>query len=255
MCPPNADIKAQKTASVFTALSCLTDVLDQYLRPVYKIDSNKHWSIAQFELALHAWSDSLRDSIRQVIVHGTNLDIPGASNLRLAYLSIKLLLQRISLEATQQQADSSADQVMSCYFQARQTAEEIIVFTQALRATQLNDFWLSVSAFAYPTTINFLLRHALETETSPGALAQSTSFCMARDLIDTLRSHQETNDWEMGDMCLAQHAEIVDKVLANMAPQTADADNVPIPENFVMPDASILDQFFPSLWDPLQNVW
>jgi hypothetical protein len=255
LCETGASDQRVRTAAVFAALAGLTDVLDRYLQQVYDIDKDKSWSTHNLELYLNNWVDSLTGCNRLIIIRGAYMDVPGAPNLRLAYLTTRLLLQRIELEAVKQQYNSPGEQVMNRYLDARRTAEEILIFTQELQEAQLGDFWMSVSAFAYPATVNFLLRCALETEHSPSGLAQSGSFRIARDLINTLRNYQDKYAWEVGDICLAQHAEIVDKVLAGIAPATHSSSNNLDREDFVMPDASIIDHFFPSLWDPLQNVW
>ena len=142
---------------------------------------------------------------------------------------------------------------MSIYLQGRQSAEQILSFTQDLQATQLSYFWLSVGAFTYPSTVNFLLRHALETESSPSGLAETSSFQLAKQFIDILRLHKDKHGWDMGDVCLAQHAEIVDKVLANAAPDNVGTDDMFELREFFVQDPSILDQYFPSFWDPPQN--
>ena len=133
------------------------------------------------------------------------------------------------------------------------TSEEILMLIQDLQPEHLGDFWMSVSAFSFPAAVNFLLRCALETENSPEGLAQSPSFKIARDLITTLRSHQEQHKWDLGDVCLAQHAEIVDKMLAGAVPDEQGGNSSSLDlQDF---DVSILDHIFPSVWDPLQNAW
>ncbi|KAJ6788503.1 hypothetical protein PWT90_01617 [Aphanocladium album] len=254
LCRPDSTQSQLQVASIFTALVGLTAVLDLSLGQIYNIEEHES-NIAQIESALQEWIESLVGTNRQIIMHATKLDVPGACNLRLAYLSMKLLMQRIQLEAARQDPGSSDEYKLNVFLKGRQVAEEILIFTQNLRPSQLNDFWLSVGAFVYPTTLNFLLRHALETEHSPMGLAQTSSFQLARQFVDVLRVHKEKHSWDMGDVCLAQHAEIVEKVLANLAPENHGADNIFDLQDFAIPDASILDDFFPSLWDPLQNVW
>lgn len=255
LCEANAPETETRIASVYIALVSLTEVLDRHLHQIYNVDKDKSWSTANLELSLNNWVESLDGFNRRIIIRGTNLEIPGASNLRLAYLATRLLLQRIELEAYKQTYNVEGEQIMNRYSQARRTAEEILLLVQEFSPGQLGDFWLSISAFTFPATVNFLLRCALETENSPSGLAQSGSFRIARDLIEALRLHQEKYGWDLGDICLAQHAEIVDKVLAGVAPGNQTANNVLDSHDFVMPDASIMDQFFPSLWDPLQNAW
>ncbi|KAK5995232.1 2,2-dialkylglycine decarboxylase [Cladobotryum mycophilum] len=263
LCDDTATESKHRTASIFIALVGLTDVLDQHLQHVYHIGRDKPWNTTNLELSLNAWVETLSGSCRLIVIRGSRLDIPGAANLRLAYLTARLLLQRIELEEDKQSYESNESRLMNRYSQARQTAEEILMLTQEFQPEHLGDFWLPISAFTYPATVNFLLRCALETENSPEGLAQSGSFRIVRDLIATLRCHQEKYGWELGDVCLAQHAELVEKILAGVAldeqgqgsnnNSNNDGGSAMDIQDFIMPDSSILDQFFPSLWDPLQK--
>ena len=93
-----------KAASVFVALSGLTRVLDSYLQLLYHVD-DQHQSgshnvpTSELEYKLNEWVETLEDvNVRRIITRGTNLNTPGAANLRLCYLSIQLLLRRLELE-------------------------------------------------------------------------------------------------------------------------------------------------------------
>ena len=240
-------------ASIYIAFVSLTDVLDQHLQSIYHIEKEKIMPTSNLELSLNNWVDSLSGSVRLVIIRGTRLGIPGAANLRLAYLTARLLLQRLQLEADKQIYTAQDNMLINRYIEARRTCEDILILTQELQPKHLGDFWLSVGAFAFPTMVNFLLRCALETEKSPESLSQSASFKVASDLITTLRSHQENHNWDLGDICLGQHAEIIERVLSG-APDEQSSVDFPVElQDFALPDASVIDQFFPSLWDPLQN--
>ncbi|KPM35546.1 hypothetical protein AK830_g11013 [Neonectria ditissima] len=250
----SAEDKKQK-ASVFVALVGLTDVLDLSLRHIYHFEPGEPRNTTHLELALNNWVESLDDKIRRIIIRGTNLEIPGAANLRLAYLNVRLLLERIKLEADKQLYDTQDNRLLNRYIQARRTSEEILILTQELQPEQLADFWLPSGSFAFPATVSFLLRCALETENSPSGLAQSSSLRIASNLISALRSHKEMNSWDLGDICLAQHAEIVEKVLAMVPTEEPGLDGSLDLQDFIMPDVSVIDQYFPSLWDPLQSAW
>ncbi|KAJ5576098.1 Transcription factor [Penicillium sp. DV-2018c] len=90
--------------AVFIELMNLTDVLDCCLEHVYSIRSAQV-PPRNLELELNKWIDSLTGDVRKIIIRGSNLDIPGASNLRLAYLAIRLLLRRIDLDRERQSPD------------------------------------------------------------------------------------------------------------------------------------------------------
>ncbi|KAF5561393.1 transcriptional regulatory [Fusarium napiforme] len=243
-------------ASVYIALVGLTEVLDLHLRHVHQFSlSDESTDTTHLELALNNWIETLSDEIRRVVIRGNNLTIPGAANLRLSYLTVRLLLQRIELEAEKRVRDTGDSRLLNRYMQARRTAEDILILTQELQPEHLADCWLPSSAFAFSTTVSFLLRCALETENSTAGLVQSSSLKIASDLLSALREHKEKNAWDLGDICLAQHADVVEKLRAMTPPEDSSAEEVMDFSSFAMAESSYLDQLFPSLWDPLQNVW
>lgn len=201
-------------ASVFIALYTLTETLDSYLQHIYSLDTETNASVRSLGFQLNSWVESLEGQIRMIIVRGTQLSFPGAANLRLAYLSVQLLQHRIELDFDRARTDVDADTISHQYVSARRTAEDVVHFLQELGEQQLGDFWLSVSAFALSSTVTFLLRCALVAENNHVGLAQSTSLKLARDLIDILRVHRDVGSWDLGDLCLAQHAEVVERLMS-----------------------------------------
>ncbi|KAK1248524.1 hypothetical protein MKX08_006744 [Trichoderma sp. CBMAI-0020] len=240
------------TAKVFISLVALSEVLGLFLQYVYSV-RRERLTTTDLELALNQWTEKLEGPCRRIVLLGSHLEINGAANLRLAYLTAKLLLQRIQLEAEKQTEAVNEEQIMNRHSAARMTSEEMLMLVQDFQKDHLGDFWMAVSSFAFPSAVNFLLRCALETENTPEGLVQSHSFKIAHDLIAALRSHQEQHKWDLGDICIAQHAEIVEKILAGVAPdeQGGNSSSLDLQEF----DASILDHVFPSIWDPLQNAF
>lgn len=255
-------------ASVYIALVELTDVLDLNLRHMHHFEQDEPRAITHIELALNNWIDSLDDTMRRIIIRGTNLDIPGAPNLRLAYLTIRLLLERISLEADKQTLDPQHTQLLNRHLQARRTAEEMLLFTQELQPCHLADFWLPSSAFSFPATVSFLLRCALETEKGPsgaGAVGlargsssssgSGSSVRLASRLMAALRAHRDEHGWDIGEVCLTQHGETVER-LANLGPaEDVGLRDIGNEQDLILPDVSVIDQFFPNLWDSWQGAW
>jgi hypothetical protein len=82
----------------FSSLCRLTIILGDILPLAYNltIDQDDIWKqIRRLESDLDAWDDCLPDEARPR--DGDKRRIPGCSNLRLGYLSIRLLLKRITL--------------------------------------------------------------------------------------------------------------------------------------------------------------
>ncbi|KAH7168984.1 fungal-specific transcription factor domain-containing protein [Fusarium sp. MPI-SDFR-AT-0072] len=256
LCGEGSSSEQALNASVYIALVGLTEVLDLHLRHVHQFSlSDESTDTTHLELALNNWIETLSDEIRRVVIRGNNLKIPGAANLRLSYLTVRLLLQRIELEAEKRVRDTGDSRLLNRYMQARRTAEDILILTQELQPEHLADCWLPSSAFAFSTTVSFLLRCALETENSTAGLVQSSSLKIASDLLSALHEHKEKHAWDLGDICLAQHTDVVEKLRAMTPPEDPSAEEALDFSSFAMVESSYLDQLFPSLWDPLQNVW
>lgn len=240
-----------EASAVFIELMNLTDVLDHCLEQVYTIRTETQGSSRNLELELNKWVDSLTGDIRRIIIRGSNLNIPGASNLRLAYLATRLLLRRIDLDRERQAPGSNAEQMANRVMEARRTAEDIVVLVQELGEAQLGDYWLPVVAFTFSATVTFLIRCALETEQAAG-LAQSGSLRMASDLLDSLRSHHKNFGWDLGDICLAQHSDVIDKLLKSEPPIESSGETSVVLRQHFVPDMAFIDDMFPSTWDILQ---
>jgi hypothetical protein len=129
-------------AHCFVAFVTLTDVLGRCLDTVYDIrdrmTSEPEESPATLEHSLTNWEDSLSESMRRLVIRGTKLESPGAANLRLAYLSVKLLIRRSQLESDRlclhiRDVDSTY------YIQARRVCEEIVDFVCELDENHCQD--------------------------------------------------------------------------------------------------------------------
>lgn len=239
-----ADSQRQHDAmAVFVALSDLTDVLDYYLQYLYQVRKEANKPIDSLELRLNRWVESLGDDVRQVITRGVLLNIPGEPNLRLGYLSIKLLTHRIRMENARSKDEINSDSLANQYISIRSTAEHIVFLVQELQEEQLRDFWLPMSAFAFSSTVSILLRCALETEKSPNELSKSSSIRLAWDLITALRRHRDNSGWDLGDTCLAQHAEVVEKLVAPTQSDEHNINNTDY-EDFIIPDDLLVGEMF-----------
>ncbi|KAI1084722.1 fungal-specific transcription factor domain-containing protein [Whalleya microplaca] len=241
-------------AKVFIALVRLTEVLYQYLEQIYTVDKTRDSIHHNIECDLDDWVENLDGRCRRIIIRGTELDIPGAANLRLAYLSTRLLTSRIQLNSDKEALNADPVWIRNRYIQVRRTAEEIMLFTQELLEEQLDDFWLPVAAFTFSSTVTFLLRCALEIDDDSTGLTRSSSLKMARDLLASLRQHREKFSWDLADIALAQHTEVVEKLMAAPTVTPAGASTgVNVWPTFV-PNTSVIDSLFPSIWDMMQTI-
>ncbi|KAI1370184.1 fungal-specific transcription factor domain-containing protein [Hypoxylon crocopeplum] len=231
--------------SVFVALSELTEVLESLLEHLYQLNKYTGTLVGDPELRLNRWVEGLDGDVRQIIIRGTYLHIRGAANLRLAFLSVQLLAHRIQMERIRSKDVVDDDNLANRYINVQRTAEDIVFLVQGLQEEQLDDFWLPVSAFAFPSTVTFLLRCALESEKSPCGLAENGSVKLARDLIMALRRHRDCSNWDLGDFCLVQHAAVIEKLTMPVQASEGSAAS-PIYEDIIIPDDLFVNGIFGS---------
>ena len=251
-CDQQLSPATSEAASVFIALSGLTEVLDHYLQHLYCVNHNQNAQTAHLEFRLNQWVEGLGTDVRRIITRGTHLELPGAANLRFAYLSTHLLLRRVELENEREKGDIGTEMLENRYMQVRRTAEEIVMLVQELREGHLRDFWLPMTAFIFPSTTTFLLRCALETENSQAGVAQNSSLSLAWDLITALQGHRDNIGWDLGDMCLSQYQKIVQRLMLPPVPGQPHF-SLPNLQETTMQDASFFEELFPSFWDAFRE--
>jgi len=210
---PDASTDQIFAASCFVAFTTLTDVLGHCLELVYHLgnefSTKPDASPFGLENLLIHWEDSLSDSLRRLIIRGTGLVGHGAANLRLAYLSVKLLIRRSQLDLDR--ASLQIDDVNSLYYlQARRVSEEIVDFVREMDETHCRDFWIPLNAYSLTSATTFLMRSAL---TSRG-LGRNPSLHLARAMIDALRSLRHKYAWDLADNCLSNCSGLVEKIEA-----------------------------------------
>ncbi|KAL1908332.1 hypothetical protein Sste5344_005860 [Sporothrix stenoceras] len=212
---PNSHSDQTFAASCFVALVTLTEVLYRCLEHVYNLDkynvARPESSLFDFETLLTNWEDSLSDDLRRLVIRGTNLVGPGAANLRLAYLSVKLFIRRIQLDWDKVALRVGGDADSQYFIQARRAAEEIVDFVRELDATHFADFWMPPSAYSLTSATTFLLRSALNARRGQPA-ARNSPLKLARAMVDSLRAHRRDYDWDIADNCLFNCSDLVDKI-------------------------------------------
>ncbi|KAK2814059.1 hypothetical protein FQN50_000463 [Emmonsiellopsis sp. PD_5] len=248
---------AQVTATaIFIALISLTEVLGRYLEYVYRLTKDSQetseTSTIDLEILLGEWEETLSSDVRRVVIRGTDLSAPGAANLRLSYLAVKLLLRRIQLDLDRgmpQTEDESLNAPL--YLRAQRAAEEIVHFVQELDESHFRGFWIPAHAFALTSATSFLLRSALRS--SKNATGGNTPLKLARDMIDTLRRHSEEHSWDLADNCLANCSEMLEKIEAGR--RDYSSNSTPLLSNFEeYPDidVSVLDDLLTGFRYPFE---
>lgn len=186
--------------------------------------------------------------MRRTIRRGANLSILGSANLRLSYLYIRLLTQKLGIDEARQNRSIGLENLDDRLLYARQAAKSIVLFIRELDDVVLQGFWLPFDAFALSGTVAFLFRCALETEQGAISVAQSRYLKLARDLIIALQLHQESANWDPGNICIAQYASILDRIASDGRPLETISDL----QQFCQPDFTEFGQTSLNDWDVSQ---
>ncbi|KAL4781627.1 fungal-specific transcription factor domain-containing protein [Aspergillus varians] len=203
----------------FSRLCRLTLILGDILPLAYNltIDQQDIWKqIRRLESDLDAWDDCLPDEARPR--DGDERMIPGCSSLRLGYLSIRLLLKRISLHAATVSPDADRkDNIAYHLGQLRRSAQEIINYVCALTKAQLQEFWLPYTAHHLILTVIIILRCTVESSEPIVADKCRTDL----DRFWTKLQSAAKDGWDLANICITQCAESVSKILAMSVSSTA----------------------------------
>ncbi|KAK2755865.1 hypothetical protein FQN54_005661 [Arachnomyces sp. PD_36] len=212
------------TASVFSCLLTLTEVLGRYLEYVYHIGDCQdppEISSVDLELLLGEWEQALSEDIRRAVLRGTDLgiDTPGGANLRLAYLAVKLLLRRIQLDL-----DKGTHHIggFTPYLRAQRAAEDIVHFVQELDESHCHGFRIPTNAYTLISATPFLLRCSLRS----GSPTQNTPLKIAKDTINTLRSHRRNFSWHLAANCLGNCGDMIEMIEAGINQSSPALPNI-----------------------------
>jgi hypothetical protein len=165
------------------------------------------------------------------------------SSLRLAYLSVKLLIRRSQLDWDRdslriQDVDSQY------YIQARKVSEEIVDFVRELDETHFRDFWIPLNAFSLTSATTFLMRSGLNSR----GMTHNSSLKLARAMINALQSHRHNYAWDIADNCLSNCSELLEKIEA--ASEDSSSNRLDFQELFPLDmgmdiDIAALNSLFP----------
>ena len=198
---------------------------------------------------LRAWEHSLPGQLRSEMLQEDGIRVP---NLQFAYLYIKFLSRKKKPRIKYARKEVTSQDT---HQPALRAAEDIVRFIQNLDEPDFSDFWLSPIAFTLSDTVSYLLGCAItgrKNHPSTG-LSSSLSFQLARDMISALQSHQTQYGWDIGAVCLAQHAKTVEQLLAS--DQSGPANGTPNPEgradDFIIPN---LNEPLPDLWEWFESI-
>ncbi|KAH7419296.1 hypothetical protein BKA64DRAFT_650497 [Cadophora sp. MPI-SDFR-AT-0126] len=204
----------RRSSESFIALCQMTEILGQALPLVYDLEgiSQKDTSkiIRRIEVDLDKWEESLPDYLSSI---SNRVAVSGSSSLRLCYLSLKMLICRISLHAVFQQGSTEAIEAYRFrQVESRHAAQAIVDFIISLKTFHLAEFWLPYTTYYLTSTITLLLRFAVET--TEDSIAEN---CVSSVKMFTawLRNAREIDDWDLAEDCLNNCEGIIARMTEN----------------------------------------
>lgn len=200
------NLARRKAAECFIALCTLTEILGDILPLVYdrrqKPAPELSKPLRRFQNALDDWEDSEPAASLLKWDDNDGEIVSGSSSLKLGFLSIKMLICRVSFRsATHFPEPDLLD--MRRYSQAilRESAREIIKFLCSLKSHHLAEFWSPYSAYHISSATIIFLRCTIEASDS---LILSSCKTTLLEFMQWLRHAKEVEKWDLADICLAQ---------------------------------------------------
>ncbi|KAH7398479.1 fungal-specific transcription factor domain-containing protein [Pyrenochaeta sp. MPI-SDFR-AT-0127] len=268
-----------RVSYTFIHLCKLSQILGDILPHVYslQLDVEKvSRSLRRVECALDDWAIALPEDLRL----GTSGTSPenGASNLWFSYLSIKVLVCRLTFKVTIKSSQPSTLEARQYRLaMMRQSASDIVDFVTSLNEAQIREFWMPYTSYLLVTAATILLRCTIECSDLQTKIACATKLLEFRV---RLQSASEKSGWDLADFCLERCHEPIQKVadaLKISSPNTQRREADPSIANAVLEateDASFdaptsasttmsdfflpidsLDYPWETLWDTNEGPW
>ncbi|KAG4435800.1 hypothetical protein IFR05_008721 [Cadophora sp. M221] len=246
-------VEHRRASESFIALCHLSEILGQALPLIYDLEgqTQKDTSkiIRRIEVDLDRWEDALPDYLSST---AQSASISGSSSLRLCFLSLKMLICRISLHVVSQQGSNEAVEAYRFrQVESRHAAQAIVDFITSLKTFQLAEFWLPYTAYYLTSTITLLLRFAVET--TEDAVAE-TCVSSVKMFTSWLRHAREVDDWDLAEDCLNNCEGIIARMTDNGRPhQNAVPEEPPASFFEAEPPNDWLDATLPVSYGPMDG--
>lgn len=209
----------------FRHLCRLSQILGDILPLVYSLRDTPEEikrQIRKTECALDDWTLELPPQIQ--LTGSTPLTVNGSSNLWFAYLSVRLLVCRLSFKAVLDDGKKSPEARQYRLAMLRDAASEVVDFTISLTENQLQEFWMPYTSYLLITAATILLRCTIECND----LATKRK-CIERlvEFRTRLRLARDVSHWDLAEFCLERCEDPIQRI----------ADAIGVPEGRVLSDA------------------
>lgn len=241
----NAPVRIRER-STFVQLCKLSQILGDILPLVYSLEEATEEiesKIRKVKCALEDWVFQLPDYLQPS--YATPFVTNGGSNLWFAYLSVKVLLYRLSFKTVLGETNGAPKARQYQLVLLRNSASEAIDFVTSLTEAQLQEFWMPYTSYLLVTAATILLRCTIECshiDTKKKCVTKLVAF------RDRLRLAKDFSHWDLAEFCLERCDEPIQKF--------ADAFGIPPERTTAVPPAiqlteSASDEAIQPVMDPL----
>ncbi|KAK5046890.1 hypothetical protein LTR84_007244 [Exophiala bonariae] len=209
-----------RAAEIYIKLCELTEIIGGVLPIIYRLRvgagrrSTSIDRVSRAESDLDRWIEELPVWLNMTDFSDSRPQVPGLVNLQLSYLSIRMLLRRISwqgdsLDTRQTMGEQASDQAwtLSC----KAAAEDVVRFVISLTKDDLTGFWLPYNAHHFTSAATLLLRCALQQPINPKMRDQCIT--SALDMVNCLRKYRDEHRWDLAETCLSQSESTLNRIL------------------------------------------
>ncbi|KAI8942693.1 hypothetical protein NX059_000742 [Plenodomus lindquistii] len=213
------EIRAKSMAS-FIQLCKLSKILGDVLPSVYCLRPNFDTvsrSLRRIECELDDWVTELPDYLRPASFNITASN--GASNLWFCYLSVKILVCRLTYKVTLREPNSGSIEARQYRLaNMREASCEVIDYITSLRETHLREFWLPYASYLLVTATTILLRCTIECSN-----LDTKKACIGKLVNFRNRLEDATKQgWDLADFCIERCSDPIQKMANALKISTQD---------------------------------
>ncbi|KAF2240572.1 C6 transcription factor-like protein [Trematosphaeria pertusa] len=233
--PPKATVEQKKSVTCFVHLCALTELLGEILPFVYEINPDR--------VALPRSVSRLKDDLKYLDSQLPEwVPLPnqtGTSNLWFCFLSMRLLLCRVTLRSAILEGDTDLER--NRLDELRAASEAVLDFVLYLGEYHFLDFWLPYATHLLVHAVTVSLRCTVETQ---DVEVRKASVSRLERVIAHIQHARDHYDWDIANYCLERCSDSVSKIASltkrdSQPPQT-EVTTVSESNNYAQP-GSVLD--------------
>ncbi|KAF2134463.1 C6 transcription factor-like protein [Dothidotthia symphoricarpi CBS 119687] len=226
----------RQAVTCFLHLCTLTELLGDIHPLVYQIEPDR----AQLAREIERLKRELNDLEAQLPGWLSLPSRPGSSNLWLCFLSIRLILARLTFRSAVLDRDPNLGRDRA--EQLRIASSSVLDFILSLGEPQFQDFWLPYATQLLVHAVTVSLRCTVETQDHG---IRNTSVLRLEQVMTHIQYARDNFDWDIANYCLERCSDPVSKIVALNARELQPTELEP---SAVIPNRSGMDV------QPLQSI-